>query len=257
MQMPGGYPSYTVATGALLSTQFRIMRGWPLDQQLSDDLRAGVANISIFTDTHMAVNTSRFLRMMTEEVTARPAATMTATVLHNTVTFAGTSSITELIGIGCIAFGYSYRLQVSDTPTTVAAAFAANMPNSTSSGAVLTINTSHLIIATFGSDATTLTELGRQRQIIRVSIWSPTTLLRDRICSALEPAILWQDRLVFAENSISGPILSAGTHVDDCVGKEAMWRRDLLYSIEYATNYKQIQPTYVLGETTGPAAVFI
>lgn len=257
MQMPMGYASYTVASSALLSIPLRVFRGWPLDQQLSDDLRAGVSNIGIFSNPGMSKNTSRFLRSMTTAVVSTPTATMTAVASGKTVTFAGTASINEVIGIGCVAFGYSYRLQVGDTPTSVAAIFAVNMPSATSVGAVLTIDTTHPVTVAYGADVTSLTELSRQVQLIRVSTWSPTTLKRDNICSALEPAILFQDRFVFAENSISGPITSVGTHVDDCVGLEGMWRRDLIFSIEYATNYKIIQPTYVLGETTGPAAVFI
>ena len=256
LQMPGGYGTYNVATSALIGSSMRIYRGWPLDAQLGTDLSNGVSNVSIFSAQGLARDTTRFLRRMTQVVTAVDTPSMTATVSGKTVTFAGTTSIHECIGIADGSQGYAYRLMGGDTPTTVAATFAANIAGATSVGAVLTLNTTHLITATYGADVTTLTEVHRQEQLIRVSVWTPTTLLRDQICAALDPAIQWNDRILFEENSISGPIRSAGTHVDDCVGIEAMWRRDLLYKIEYATNYLRIEPPFVLFEQTGTITNF-
>lgn len=251
------YTPYSVVTSTVNGAQFRAFRGWPLDTQLQNDLKSGISNISIFSAPGLARDTTRFLRRMTPTITQIDTPTMTATLSGRTVTFAGTTTVHECIGIGYRSAGYAYRLQSNDTPTSVAAAFAANIPGATSTGSTLTINTNENITVTYGADATLLTELHRQEQIMRVSVWTPTTVLRDQLCTLIDPAIMWYDRFVFTDNSISGPICGAGTHVDDVVGLEFMWRRDLLYKIEYATNYAQIAPPYVLGETTGNVEVFI
>lgn len=239
-----------MATSPVLVSDIRCYRGWPLDAQLTNDLKAGVSNISIFSAPALARDTTRFLRMMTEQTASQAPITMTATMTGNLVTFAGTASISEVIGIADINHGYAYRLHANDTPTTVAAVFAAHIPNATSAGATLTINTGNVVSVAYSADITTLTEVHRQLQIVRISVWTPTTELRDQICSILDPAIMWYDRMVFAENSISGPICNAGTHVDDVVGLEFMWRRDLLYNIEYPTMYKRIETPMILGEIT-------
>jgi hypothetical protein len=244
------YVPYTVVTSPVVSAPIRAYRGWPMDTQLQTDLKAGTTNISIFSAPALARDTTRFLRMMTEQTASQAPVTMTATMTNNIVTFAGTGSASEVIGIADIHHGYAYRLSDMDTPTTVAAVFAANIPSATSSGPTLTINTSNVVSVAYSADITTLTEVHRQLQIVRVSVWTPTTTLRDQICSILDPAIMWYDRIVFAENSISGPIRNAGTHVDDIVGVEFMWRRDLLYHIEYPTMYKRIETPMVLGEIT-------
>lgn len=251
------YTPYNVSTSSLLGISCRVYRGWPLDQQLSDDMNNNVTNISIFSSPGLARDTTRFLRRMTETVTQVYTPTMTITKVGNQITFAGTPSTTEVIGIAHRHAGFSYRLSLSDTPASVAAAFAAHIPNSTAVANVLTINVDLPITVTVGGDVATETEVHRQEQLIRVITWAPTTSIRDQVCSALDPAIMWTDRIQFQDNFISGPIINAGTYVDDVVGIENLWRRDLIYKVEYATTFKQILPPYVLGETTGPVKVFV
>lgn len=253
------YNAYDVTMSPVIGAPVRLYRGWPLDTQLRNDLANSTVNISIFSNPELARDTTSHLRRMTEVVTHVGTPTMTATVNHNTVTFAGTASTSECIGIAYHQHGYAYRLNDSDTPTSVAALFAANIPSCSASGATITFALPYgeKITATYGADLTTLTELHRQEQVIRVSVWCPTTELRDQVCGLIDPAIMWYDRILFAENSISGPIRNAGTHVDDMVGIEFMWRRDLLYKVEYATTYQQIEPPYVLGKTTGPNQVYV
>jgi hypothetical protein len=255
------YTPYSVVTSPTINTDFRAYRGFPLDTQLNNDLKAGVSNISVFSSPELARNTTRFLRAMTPQIASQASATLTVSMtstpgVQSVITFSGTATPSEVIGIGAVTSGYAYRVQPSDTPTSVAAAFAANMPHATSSGPVLTIVTPHEVSVAFSADFTMLTEVHRQIQTIRVSVWTPTTELRDLICATIDPAIMWQDRIIFPDNSISGPICAAGTFVDDVVGIEFMWRRDLLYDIEYATMYQQIVPPMVLGELI-PQAHFI
>lgn len=251
------YAPYSVVTSPTINVDFRTYRGFPLDTQLTNDLKAGVSNISVFSSPELARNTTRFLRAMTSRIASQASATLTATMtstpgVQSVITFSGTATPSEVIGIGAVTNGWALRVQSSDTPASIAATFAANMPHATAVGPVLTIVTPYVVSVAFSADFTMLTEVHRQMQTIRVSVWTPTTELRDLICATLDPAIMWQDRILFPDNSISGPICSAGTFVDDVVGIEFMWRRDLLYDVEYPTMYQQIVPPMVLGKQTPP-----
>lgn len=244
----GPYTPYSVATSDVLNAQFRLMRGWPVDNQLDNDLLAGITNVTVFMMPGTR-DTTRFLRQNTPTVTNVPTPTMTATLVNNQVTFAGTGFAKEVIGISVgNTDGFSVRLTDSDTPTTMAAAFAAGLQNATASGPVLTINSIDPIKVAIGCDVTVLTEVHRQEQMWKVSIWAPTTDLRDQFCSVIDPGLQWIDRYFMADGSVTGPVIGAGTFVDDVPEKEHLWRRDLHYCVEYPTEYTQIVPVMVLGE---------
>jgi hypothetical protein len=59
--------------------------------------------------------------------------------------------------------------------------------------------------------------------------------------------------MYFPEGSVSGPIIGAGTQVDDVVQNEAMWKRSLFYNVEYPTMLALQAPMMILGqENLGP-----
>lgn len=249
------YVPYTVATSSVTGISCRLYRGWPIDQQLNNDLLAGVTNISIFAAEGVARNATRYLRHSTTTSVSQATSTMTATLSGSVVTFAGTGSISEVMGIGIRNFGrgygYSTRLTLNQTPTQIAAVFAANLAGATSSGPSLTVAApSASIVVEYGGDVTELVEVHRNEQVFMVTVWSPTVAIRDQLCSFIDPQLIWIDHLYFPDGSCSEPVIGAGTCVDDVIQKEFMWRRTLYYSIKYPTEYSIVRPIMALGKDT-------
>lgn len=247
--------SYTLATSETPG-MVRLYRGWPLDHHLKNDLLAGVTNITIFSAPGVARNVTRYLRNSTWANVAQAATPMTATLSGSVVTFAGTASTSEIIGIG-VRYpivgekGYSLRLTSGLTPTQVAVAFAANIAGATSVGPALTLPAPHTnIVVTVGGDVTTLLEVHRNDQQVMVVIWSPTVAIRDQLSTLIDPQLIYINHLMFPEGSVSGPIRGDGTAVDDKIGKEFMWKRTLYYMVEYPTEYISILPVMTLGIDT-------
>ena len=251
------YTNYMVQTTELLTTNIpvRLFRGWPVDSTLVTDLKAGVTSISVFSDPSTARNATKYLRNTTLCNTAQISPTMTAVLSGSNVTFAGTTNVGQTIGIGVRNFGpgygFSYRLQTNDTPTSVAALFATNLPGATSNGAVLTINApNRWIKLQVGGDVTQWMEVHRNQQVFMVTVWSPTVAIRDQLCGYLDPQLIYINHLSFPDGSVSEPVIGAGTHIDDVVQKEFMWRRTLYYTITYPTSYTQQLPVMTLGQET-------
>jgi hypothetical protein len=249
------YSPYSIVESPITSTNIRLMRGWPIDDQLKNDLLANVTNITVFSSPGVAKNNTRSLRNSAIWTTAQATPTMTATLSGSNVTFAGTASTSEVIGIGLKTpgnqRGYSMRLTAGLTPTQAATTFANNIAGSTSVGPVLTLTApNNEIVVQVGGDVTTLMEVHRNDQQIMVVVWSPTVALRDQLCSIIDPNLSYINHLYFPEGSVSGPIRNAGTFTDDCVGKTFMWKRTLFYMVEYPVMYTQIYPIMSLGIET-------
>lgn len=249
------YVHYDMQSSPTLGANVRLYRGWPISNQLSSDLRAGISNISVFSSPSVAKNATRYLKQMAQTAVSKADPTMTATLSANHITFGGTGSTTQVIGVRSAKFhGYAYRLLSSDTPTTVAAIFAGQLPGSSSAGSVLTLTgNSQYYRVDIGTDTTVLTEVHRQVQMIQVTIWCPTVGLRDQLANLIDPNLMNTDHMFFAEGSVSGPIIGAGTNVNDVVQNDNMWMRTLFYLIEYPTMLAEMVPTMVLGqENFGP-----
>jgi hypothetical protein len=242
------YQPYAVGYSDILGLSFRLTRGWPVDNQLVADLNANpsVTNITVFSQPGQR-NTTRFLRQTMNQVTQVPEPTLIPDVVGNTVVFSGTGSASEIISVtyGNVA-GASIRLTNSDTPVTVAQKFATALSNTSALNGVLTLPSPPGVAV--GMDVTMLREVHRQCAIWRVTIWASKPEYRDEFASLIDPNLQGLDRFFFADGSCSGPIVNAGTYVDDVVEKQKLWKRDLLYEVEYPTDTVSIVPVMTLGD---------
>ena len=245
------YSPGALATSSVTGLQTKLYRGWPLEAQLDADLVLGIQHVSVFSSPGLARFTSRWLRA--HKTLDIPNATMTATVSGATVTFAGTASTTQVAGVGYGNIGYTYRMTGSDTPTTVAAAFVGHLSGATSTGPVLTLDTTLAVTATVAADALDGLITRQQEQLIRVSIWSDTPADRDVMASTVDNYIAYVRQLSFPDSSVSGPVLYRGSHVEDMPQKAHLWVRHMNYSVDYPTTLNQLLPRVIF--TGGPATI--
>ncbi|MGI4944860.1 MAG: hypothetical protein ACRYHQ_30605 [Janthinobacterium lividum] len=223
----------------------RIFRGWPNAAALDVDLAAGRVNVTVFPVPGATRITTRY----PTTPTASPAIpSLTAQVTGNTATFSGTASPGQLAGLLVEGQAYVYRTAAGDTPALVAsilaAAITADRPALSSGASVFTPGA--VPIARTAADATATTELRRQRQTFRMTAWCPTPDMRDATCAALDPVFAAIPFLTLADGS-AARLAFVSTTTFDQSQDAGLYRRDLLYSVEFPTTLVAIQPSMLFG----------
>jgi len=213
------YPAGTGQPSAL-GAAVRIYRGWPSKPELEADLRAGAVNVSVYAQNRERVVT-RFQNAW-RLLTGPPTPTVTFSVSGQTVTIGGTVSVPQNAAVIVNgAAGYSYALQQTDTPTTIA-------------GPVLTVPGAVSLVGRAGTFGTSLRELKRQRRDIQIALWANNPTLRDQVAILLDPALAAMEFIPLADGTAGRLVYVSSPH-DDTVQKEILYRRNLIYSVEYGT----------------------
>ena len=236
-------------TGALTT----VYLGWPARDRLNADLQSGKVHVSVFPENGFRKLTPR---MAATEVLASPPPTLTAAYLSNVVTFGGTGGAGQVAGVlvrypGALSQqdGYGYRVLASDTPATVAAQYALAIPNATALGAVLTLQAGSMCSARVVADVRTAQEIRRQSGRWMVSVWAPDPATRDIIAELADVALTANQRIVTAGGEVAF-VRYAGSHSNDFPETASLWRRDLRFSVEYATTLVATAPTMLFGGVT-------
>jgi hypothetical protein len=235
-----------IASASTIGATIRIYRGWPNASALDTDLASGLVNVTVFPVPGATRNTTRYAPdWVSDPVTP----TLTVSVLGVSATFAGTADLGQLAGLLIDGVSYVHRTVVGDTPALVAATLAAAInPNSIAlaSGASVTIPGAAKLIARTAADATSSQELRRQRQEFRVTAWCPNPALRDAACEAIDVAYAATPFLSLADGS-AARLRYVSTTTFDTRQDAALYRRDLLYSVEYPTTQVVTEPSMLFG----------
>lgn len=217
---------------SIIGADARIYRGWPNGRTLDADLAAGLINITVFPQPGMTRNTTRFpLDYLTISV---PTPTITVSTADSVVTFAGAAGVGNLCGIRQAGIGYAYAALATDGPTQVAAALAALVPGAFANGPAVTVAAGVHVRGRVVAIGTALQETRRQVQGFMITCWCPNTALRDQAAGAVDNALAPIEFLTLADGT-GGRLLYHNTRIDDVPTKDALWRRDLIYSVEYGT----------------------
>ena len=97
------------------------------------------------------------------------------------------------------------------------------------------------------ADANVLTEWCRQEQRFRVSVWCSDPGSRDRVCSMIGSAFAAQSFLVLADGTAGHVRYRSTVSIDD--GQDAhLYRRDLLFDVEYGTTSVQSVASMLFGD---------
>ena len=242
-----GNPSVVTAT-------VRVFRGWPNAAALDVDLAAGRVNVTVFPVPGATKVTTRY----PANPIANPATpALTVSVTNYTATFAGAAAPGQLAGLLIDGKPYVYRTAIGDTPELVAAILAtavnADRPALSSGASVFTPGT--IPIARTVADATATSELRRQVQTFRITAWCPTPDLRDAICAALDPTFAATPFLTLSDGS-AARLTFVSTTTFDQRQDASLYRRDLLYAVEFPTTLVASQPSMLFG-TVGIGADII
>ena len=248
------YPNGATAAGAIAATT-RIYRGWPNIAALDADLAAGRVNVTVFPVPEATTPTTRYL---TDWLPDPVIPSLTVTVAGTTATFAGSAAPGQLAGVLVEGSSYVHRTAAGDTPSLVAAILAAAIAPTrpaTAAGPALSLPDAASVIARTAADASAALELRRQRQRFRITAWCPTPDLRDAACAALDGTFAATPFLTLADGT-PARLTYAATTTFDQRQDAALYRRDLVYAVEFPTTQVATQPSMLFGTLGIGTSVF-
>jgi len=92
---------------------------------------------------------------------------------------------------------------------------------------------------------TTVTELKRQRRAIQVVIWAPSPGHRDAVGRAIDEKLAEID-FISLPDLTGGWLLYRGSPYEDQFSRAKAYRRDLRYTVDYATTKVETHPTITI-----------
>ncbi|KAA0686010.1 hypothetical protein DTW90_34555 [Neorhizobium sp. P12A] len=235
------YPNGT-SQPSVIGNDCKVMRGWPVPAQLDSDLAAGILTVSVFPMAGVERNTTRLTT--DPQVLNIPAPTITATISGQTITFAGTIPTAQNVGVTLGDWlpanqTYVYPATPADTMTTIAAGLAALLVAAgvaaTSSGPVLTLPATIIASAIVGVFGTMWQEFKRQERGVMVTLWCPTHQMRDIAAPLIDLALVQNEHLLLGDGS-GARMVYQRTMISDERQTVEIYRRDLVYMVEYGTN---------------------
>lgn len=240
------YPLGSALPSAVLNdagapTPVRIYRGWPIAANLDTDLAAGTLNISVFPRQGTDRNTTRF-HPDYQTASLEVATVAVAVNAQNQVVITGSGSasitqwVTVLVGTRVVV---AYNVTSADTPTTIAAALAgsltaAGVTATSSAGVISLVGTTAYLSALVGVTGGQAAEWRRQETQLQISMWCPTPTTRDNAARLIDP-VLAQTTFLTMPDQFQCRFRYHNTVVFDTAEKVALYRRDLIYTAEYAT----------------------
>lgn len=264
-------PSAVIVGGTPIAC--RVTRGWPKSASLDVDLKSGIANVTVYP-MQIERNVTRFNRDWHALLYSNSAVTIAVNAKAGTITLGGTLPSPYAVQNFAVVTDnrqvFNYTLQSSDTLTSVATALASliavTFPGTTSSGQVITVIGANALNANVGIVAGVIREVKRQIRYLRIVLWCSTPPIRDALGALLDPALAANIWLTMPDGTgarlQSNTSGIAGSGPDDDPQKALLYRRDLVYTVEYSTSQMQAAEqitalTAALTETTSNTTITI
>ncbi|MGE4482015.1 hypothetical protein [Acidocella sp.] len=243
----GVYPQGTAGVSAV-GQACKIYRGWPVEPVLDVDLTAGMAHVSVSATDAALKNVTRYPRVWQ---TLTPATgTLAVDVEGLGATFSGLCSTGLLAGVMVDGETYPYAVQANDSAATVTSNLAALLREGgwivEYAGSKLVVPQAKHFTARVVAGAGSLQEIRRQVQEFRVAMWCPSPALRDALAPVLDAAVMANDFIALADGSYGRVRFVNGT-TSDASANAALYRRDLIYAVEYPTTLAQQTPAMLFG----------
>lgn len=247
------YPAGTDEASAI-GVAARIYRGWPVLGGLDADLAAGIVNISVLAVPGQVRNTTRW---NDPAIDTYASPTITLIVQGATATIGGSAGAGQVAGLLIDGLAYVYRATSGDTPDSVAAALARLIGEAASvDGTTVTVAGATRLTGRVAADAGDARELRRQQQSFRVTLWCGDPASRDVVSAAVDLALGALDFMTLPDGS-SARLRFETTSSTDRQEEADLYRRDLVYSVDYATVLLSQLPTMLFGDLAYDGATML
>lgn len=227
----------------------KIYRGWPNSAALDADLAAGRINVTIFPVAEPGRNTTRYIQQWQGTSVQSP---LYASVAGTTVTLSGTVNQGLMVGVIVNGRSYVYCTTATDTPEIIAANLGADIRTDclvNTSGSELTFPGASSVIARVVAEAAAIQEVRRQEQEFRVTVWCPDPVSRDASAAAIDLSLAGCS-FIALQDGTQARVRYLGSLVLDQSQDALLYRRDLLYGVEYPTTLTALLPTMLFGNLT-------
>lgn len=234
---PNGTSNPSVTGGTV-----RLYHGWPVRETLDRDLAAGITTVTVYpSPTEHRV--PRFL----EDWLALPLPQATMHLVFDGTDVVVTGTPAPQLNAALIVNGkpYVYPLSGNETLSTVATALAAlvNVDTPASSvGPRIVIPGAWQVVCRVGVFGTSVRELKRQSRVFQIIVWAPTQQHREAVAEAIDTRLAALDFLALPDGT-AGRLQYEMSPVLDDLSKVACYRRDLRYSVEWATTESRLDAT--------------
>lgn len=247
------YPSGT-SSPSVAAMDCRIYEGWPIPDQLDLDMAgkvnatttrsAGpVANISVYPMLGTGVTVYQIQDAVYTIVPVSYG--MTPTVAGTVVTVTGQPHTGEYLTL-VVDGSFVYSQTGSTTAVLLAnllAAVQVNYPSATATSTTITVPFGHSFVVRQGGVATLGKVTHRQKHSVMVTVWAPTRVSRTALASAIDVSLKGNIKVTMPDTS-QALVIYSRTNVSDELQSTTIYRRDLVYDVEYAT--LQTFPGYVV-----------
>ena len=243
------YPNGLSAAG-LLSQTVKVYRGWPNAASLRADLAAGTLNVTVFPEAGTTRNTTRWPDGVVAVTGGVPS--LAVEVAGTTANFSGSAASGQLAGLLVDGLAVVHRTTAGDTPELVAATLGAMLRTqriATVSRAAVTVPGAGLLVGRVVADQSVLCWTRAQIQHFRVTCWCPDPTSRDLVAAAIDNAMAPRSFIALADGT-AGRLRYVSTTVFDQSQDAALYRRDLVYSVDYLTTVAEVLPSMIFGDTT-------
>jgi hypothetical protein len=246
------------APPSVLAYPVKIYPGWPDPATLDTDMVETAPGVP--TAAHVSIyplpagrNTTRFPAERVE--TPAPAKTYTLTAVGQVITVGGAAPNPYVVqNLAAFVGGKPYVVGAAagNTPTALATALAAliaaDVAGVTRVGPAITIPAGVQIGALrVGSTGSTSKEVRRQEKQYQISAWSSNPASRAAVSDAYDAKLSDTPRLTLADGSVAR-LTYHGQRDDDFAQKQRIYRRSLIFTVEYATTLIEAAPEMVAGE---------
>ncbi len=238
---PGGVTGLSIV-GSLC----RVYRGWPNPATLNADLNANAVNVTIDAVNDSGNTTTRYLPKWVSNV-AIPG--VSATTTASSITILGNPANGDLVGTVVDGIAFAYRVKPGDTPFLVASNLNALIQStriSTVEGNTITVPGARSIVARVVCDGIASFESRRQEKDLRITCWCSSPLTRDAVAAAIDSAFTTINFLSLLDKTRARVVYKTTTSYDQSQNA-LLYRRDLVYTVEYATVSCALQPAMLFG----------
>ena len=237
------YPGGTTAA-SVTGRAVKIYRGWPNSTGLNQDISAGNQIVTVTSVERGTVNTTRYAPVW-KTVSSQPA-TIALDVEGNACVISGHARAGDVVGIEVDGVAYAFAAQDGETAAALASRLAPMIAGCVADGSQWTFPYAQSVSARTSGAASCLLETRRQEQKLLIGLWCPNPLTRDVLARAIDVAFSCIDWLTLADGTSARVVYDGTVEKDDAVNAN-VYRRDLLFRVEYATTITQATTQMLFG----------
>lgn len=238
----------------------KVYAGWPDSETLDADMvetngKPVASHVSIYP-LPAERNTTRYPVQRVEH--AAPPVTYSLATSGQTVTVGGAPPnpyVPQNLGVFLNGIAYIAQATPGQTAPDVAALLLAQIqadyPAATLAGATITVpDNARITSVQTGSTGSTTREVRRQERQFQISVWSSNPSLRALIADAFDPIMADTPRVALADDTFAW-LSYRGSREDDFTQKQRIYRRSLIWCVEYGTTRAETAAQMIAGTIEG------